>query len=90
MPAYALAHLQGLRFGPDIAAYLQVIDTTLATCGGRFLVHGSSAEALEGPFSGDVVVVAFRTGLRPARGMRRRPTKRSCRSEPTTPAAGWC
>ncbi len=59
MPAYAIAHLQDLRFGPDIVAYLQAIDATLAPYGGRFLVHGSSAEVLEGPFSGDVVVVAF-------------------------------
>lgn len=59
MTAYAIAHLQDLRFGPDIVAYLQVIDATLAPYGGRFLVHGSSAEVLEGPFSGDVVVVAF-------------------------------
>jgi len=59
MPAYAIAHLQDLRFGPDIVAYLQAIDATLAPYGGRFLVHGSSVEALEGPFSGNVVVVAF-------------------------------
>ncbi len=59
MPAYAIAHLQDLRFGPDIVAYLQAIDATLAPYGGRFLVHGSSVEALEGPFSGSVVVVAF-------------------------------
>ncbi len=59
MPAYAIAHLQDLRFGPDIVAYLQAIDATLAPYGGRFLVHGSSVEALEGSFSGDVVVVAF-------------------------------
>lgn len=59
MPAYAIAHLQDLRFGPDIVAYLQAIDATLAPHGGRFLVHGSSAKALEGPFSGDVAVVAF-------------------------------
>lgn len=59
MPAYAIAHLQDLRFGPDIVAYLQAIDATLAPYGGRFLVHGSSAEVLEGSFSGSVVVVAF-------------------------------
>ena len=59
MPAYAIAHLQDLRFGPDIVAYLQAIDATLSPYGGRFLVHSSSAEALEGPFSGGVVVVAF-------------------------------
>lgn len=59
IPAYAIAHLQDLRFGPDIVAYLQAIDATLAPYGGRFLVHGSSVEVLEGPFSGNVVVVAF-------------------------------
>ena len=59
MPAYAIAHLQDLRFGPDIVAYLQAIDRTLAPYGGQFLVHGSPAEALEGPFSGDVVIIAF-------------------------------
>ena len=59
MPAYAIAHLQGLRFGPDVAAYLQAIDATLAPYGGQFLVHGSPVEVLEGPFSGDVVVIAF-------------------------------
>jgi len=59
MTAYAIAYLRDLRFGPDIVAYLQAIDATLAPHGGRFLVHGSSAEVLEGPFSGDVVVAAF-------------------------------
>ena len=56
MPAYAIAHLQDLRFGPDIVAYLQAIDATLAPYDGHFLIHGSSAEVLEGPFSGDVVI----------------------------------
>ena len=59
MPAYAIAHLRDLRFGPDIVAYLQAIDATLAPYGGRFLVHGSAVETLEGPFSGDVVIIAF-------------------------------
>lgn len=59
MPAYAIAHLQDLRFSPDIVAYLQAIDATLAPYDGQFLVHGSSVEALEGPFSGSVVIVAF-------------------------------
>ncbi len=59
MTAYAIAHLQDLRFGPDIVAYLQAIDATLAPHGGRFLVHGSPAEALEGPFAGNIVIIAF-------------------------------
>ena len=40
-------------------AYLQAIDRTLAPYGGQFLVHGSPAEALEGSFSGDVVIITF-------------------------------
>ena len=59
MPTYAIAYLQDVRFGPDIVAYLQSIDATLAPFDGRFLVHGSPAQALEGPFSGDVVIIAF-------------------------------
>ena len=59
MTAYAIAHLHDLRFGPDIVACLQAIDATLAPYGEHFLAHGSSAEVLEGLFSGDVVVIAF-------------------------------
>lgn len=59
MPAYAIAQLEELHVGPDIVAYLQAIDATLAPFDGRFLVHGSAVEVLEGPWSGDIVVVEF-------------------------------
>ena len=59
MPSYAIAHLQEVDFGPDIAAYLRAIDATLAPYCGTFLIHGGGAEVLEGPWAGDVVVIAF-------------------------------
>ena len=59
MPAYAIAQLQDVEFGQDIAAYLRAVDDTFVPFGGRFLVHGSTAEVLEGPWSGDLVVVEF-------------------------------
>ena len=59
MPAYAIAQLQDVSLGADIAAYLQAVDDTFTPFGGRFLVHGSAVEALEGPWSGDLVVVEF-------------------------------
>lgn len=90
MPAYAVADLQDLRFGPDIATYLQAIDETLAPHGGRFLVHGSSVKTLEGPFAGDVVIIAFPNRVQAAHGTRRRPIRRSRPSAPATPVAGWC
>ena len=57
MPAYAIAQLQDVSLGEDIAAYLRAVDDTFTPFGGRFLVHGSAVEALEGPWSGDLVVV---------------------------------
>ncbi len=59
MTAYAIAHLQDVQFGPDIAAYIQKIDATLAPHGGRFLIHGATPEIVEGPWPGDLIVVAF-------------------------------
>ena len=59
MPAYAIAQLQDVSLGEDIAAYLRAVDDTFTPFGGRFLVHGSTVEALEGPWFGDLVVVEF-------------------------------
>lgn len=59
MPAYAVAHLHDVAFGPEIIAYLERIDATLAPFGGRFLIHGGTAERLEGEWAGDLVVIAF-------------------------------
>lgn len=45
--------------GPEIRAYLEAIDATLAPFGGRFLVHGGRADVLEGAWTGDLIVIAF-------------------------------
>ena len=59
MPAYAVAHLREVTMGPEIVAYLERIDATLAPFGGRFLIHGGSVDVLEGDWSGDLIVIAF-------------------------------
>lgn len=59
MKAYAVAHLRDVSMGPEIVAYLERIDATLAPYGGRFLIHGGRPDVLEGAFAGDLVVVAF-------------------------------
>lgn len=59
MTAYAAAHLRSVDFGPDLVRYLQEIDATLDEFGGRFLVHGVDPEVVEGPFSGNLILVEF-------------------------------
>jgi uncharacterized protein (DUF1330 family) len=59
MPAYAIAHLTDVVLGEDVVAYLRKIDATLAPFEGRFLIHGASPEIVEGPWPGDLVVIAF-------------------------------
>ena len=59
MSSFAVAHLRSITMGPDIADYLARIDATLEAYSGRFLVHGSTVETLEGTWTGDLVVVEF-------------------------------
>ena len=59
MTAYALAQLRSVAFGPEIVAYLEAIDATLAPFGGRFLIPGAAPRVLEGAWQGDLVVIAF-------------------------------
>ncbi len=59
MSAYAVGLLKDIAFGPDIVAYLEGIDATLAPYGGKFLLHGEPPEVLEGSLQQDVVVIAF-------------------------------
>jgi uncharacterized protein (DUF1330 family) len=59
MSAYAVARLHDVAMGPEIVAYLQKIDETLAPFGGRFLIHGGPVEQLEGSWAGDLIVVEF-------------------------------
>lgn len=59
MPAYAVGILNEVRMGPAIVEYLERIDATLRPHGGRFVVHGSGNEMLEGADPGTVVVIEF-------------------------------
>lgn len=59
MTSYAVAHLHHVEMGPDIIAYLQAIDATLAPFWGRFVIHGGEKEQLEGDWPGDLIVIGF-------------------------------
>ena len=59
MTAYAVAHLRHVDMGPDIVAYLERIDGTLAPFDGRFVIHGGPVEPLEGTWSGALIMIAF-------------------------------
>jgi uncharacterized protein (DUF1330 family) len=59
MTAYAIAHLRDVDLNAEIAEYIRLIDETLAPFGGRFLIHGVTPEIMEGPWEGDLVVIAF-------------------------------
>jgi len=59
MTAYAIAHLEDVRLGPEIIDYIKRIDGTLAPYDGRFLIHGATPQIVEGPWPGDLVVIAF-------------------------------
>ena len=57
--AYAVARIEDVRMGPEIAEYLERIEATLEPFGGRYVVHGSRAETLEGEWRGDLVIIGF-------------------------------
>jgi uncharacterized protein (DUF1330 family) len=57
--AYAIAHLEDIRFGPDLITYLERIDDTLKPHGGTFLIHGGNLINMEGQWSGQLVVIRF-------------------------------
>ncbi|MFV2117658.1 DUF1330 domain-containing protein [Streptomyces sp. Act-28] len=59
MPAYALAHLRVRRHHSDIVEYLRRIQATLDPFEGRFVVHGSPAEVLEGAWPGGMALIEF-------------------------------
>ncbi|MEZ0172576.1 DUF1330 domain-containing protein [Microvirga sp. TS319] len=59
MPAYAVARLYDVAMGPDIVAYLQKIDATLAPFKGRYMIHGGPVDSLEGAWSGDLIMIEF-------------------------------
>jgi uncharacterized protein (DUF1330 family) len=59
MTAYAVGHLNDVAMGPDIVEYLERIDDTLEPFGGRFVIHGSRPEVLEGDWAGDLIAIQF-------------------------------
>ena len=60
MTAYALAHLQPPATLPEeVFTYMERIQATLEPFGGRFLVHGSLPEVVEGPLDGMYVLIEF-------------------------------
>jgi uncharacterized protein (DUF1330 family) len=59
MTAYAIGRLTDVKMGPEIRAYLEAIDQTLALFDGRFVIHGGPRIELEGSWSGDLIVIAF-------------------------------
>ena len=88
MPSYAIAHLQDVTLGPDIVAYLKAIDATLAPYGGTFLIHGDGTEVLEGPWAGDIIVIAFLDGAQ-ARAWYASPAYQAILPLRTRNARGW-
>ena len=59
VPAYAIAYIRDLDFGPEIIEYIEKIDATLAPYGGHFLVHGGRLTPAEGEWDGDIVIIEF-------------------------------
>lgn len=59
MTAYVIAHLQEAAPHPEIAEYMDRISGTFAPYGGRFLVHATQHEVVEGSWPGHVVMIGF-------------------------------
>jgi len=59
MPAYAIANLQDAAPHPEIVEYIERISGTFEPYGGRFLVHVTPHEVLEGTWAGSVVMIGF-------------------------------
>lgn len=59
MTTYAVAHLHNPSDHDDVLTYIERIQETMDPYGGRFLVHGSAVEVVEGEWPGALVVVEF-------------------------------
>ncbi|MBC9714040.1 DUF1330 domain-containing protein [Streptomyces sp. TRM66268-LWL] len=66
MSAYVIARLRKASLHPDIAEYIERIPGTFEPYGGRFLVHVTPHEVLEGTWDEDVVMIGF-PGIEEAR-----------------------
>jgi uncharacterized protein (DUF1330 family) len=86
MPAYVMARVHTTNLGPEIVEYLRSVDATMQPFGGRFLVHGGPVDAVEGTWSGDLIIIEF-PDLGSARGWYESPAYvaiRHLRTENTT------
>ncbi|MGH3298938.1 MAG: DUF1330 domain-containing protein [Trebonia sp.] len=59
MTAYVMAHVHATNFGPEIVEYLRKVDATMEPFGGRFVVHGGPVDAVEGDWTGDLIIIEF-------------------------------
>jgi uncharacterized protein (DUF1330 family) len=59
MTAYAVAHLRKVTPHPEIGQYLDRVSDTLDPFGGRFLVHDTVLDVVEGEWPGFLVVIEF-------------------------------
>ncbi|MER7545295.1 DUF1330 domain-containing protein [Actinomadura sp.] len=60
MTAYALAHLRPQPpLHEDVFTYMERIQDTMDPFGGRFLVHGTAPDVIEGPLEGAYVLIEF-------------------------------
>ena len=59
MKAYVIAFVRKVELNAEIVEYLQRIDATIDPFGGRFVVHGSGAEVVEGDAVMDAIVIEF-------------------------------
>ncbi|MFF1400003.1 DUF1330 domain-containing protein [Streptomyces sp. NPDC058287] len=60
MTAYAIAALRNTTVpNEEVFDYMERIQSTLDPFGGRFLVHGTQPEDIEGSWPGGVVVISF-------------------------------
>jgi len=56
---YAIGLLRRVDVNDEILDYMSRIEATMQPYGGRWLVHGTRPEPLEGEWGGDVVVIEF-------------------------------
>lgn len=59
MTAYVVAHLRKVTPHPEIDLYLDQVSATLDPFGGRFLVHDTVLDVVEGEWPGFLVVIEF-------------------------------
>ena len=59
MTAYAIAHLRTVELNEEIVDYILRIDKTLPPYEGRFLVHGTHPQVMDGDLPGDLVIIEF-------------------------------